>query len=223
MALAQQCSLQSNKKTIFIFHSPGVNPSWETKTSSMIHFKHLWARATLLYIRLCFKLVSNQVSWQKGNDSQPQRFIQRERRSWEQFASLHCSLLTPNTLPAVLQPTNAFLQRAPLWKYRLRHFYTRRKYIAFPARSPRCTCKKPSHDCPFMGSVLLLRACGHSFPGQGVMEQSQCERSRLPRDSRIDYAINNPCTELLEQLNFNWVTQEIILIFLRKLLKGHAS
>lgn len=71
MASAQQCSLQSNKKTIFIFHSPGVNPSWEIKTSSMIHSKHLWARATLLYIRLCLSWFPTRSLGKRGRTASP--------------------------------------------------------------------------------------------------------------------------------------------------------
>lgn len=72
-----------------------------------------------------------------------------------------------------------------------------------PARS------QASHGCPFTGSTFLPGACGRPFPGQAVLEPSEFERSGLLRDSRVDCAINNPRAELLEQLNFNWVTQEI--------------
>lgn len=57
-----------------------------------------------------FRLVPNQVSWQKGSDRQPSS--QQQKAAAQNTVSLHCSLLTLSTLPALLQLTSASLQCA---------------------------------------------------------------------------------------------------------------
>lgn len=136
MASAQQCSLQSNKKPISIFHSPGVNPSWEIKTNNMIHFKHLWARATLLYIRLCLSwFPTRSLGKKRGMTASPGASSSRNGAAEK---SLPCCIV-PCYLPAHCQP-----RCSPLIPLHCENTgYKHRKYIAFSAHSPRHTCKKP--------------------------------------------------------------------------------
>lgn len=87
--------------------------------------------------------------------------------------------------------------------YRLRHFYKRRKYFL-----PRRPCKKPSEVTTVPSRAAPSCRERAVTPSPAGVSWSWVS-SRLFRDSTNACAINNPCNELLEQLNFNWVTQEI--------------